>query len=166
MAGIPDLRGAGLAEVLASLRELVVALCEAFPGGRDRFPAFFALVAGTPELQDRERRKLGGRVEAIEAALRDRGVAPATAALAPQVALACFEAARRLAGPDLDRLVSEVGSAFDAVWRVRGQRALSENPADAPRAPCRQVAIVVASQVAGHSPALPVEPPYPARRAR
>jgi AcrR family transcriptional regulator len=114
LADIPDLRGAGLAEVLASLRHVVVALCLAFPGGRDRFPFFFALVAATPELQDRERRKLGGHVEAIEAALRERGVVPAIAALAPQLALGCFEAARRLAGPDLDRLVSEVGAAFDA----------------------------------------------------
>lgn len=115
IADLPDLRGADLAEVLAALRRVVVDLCRAFPGGRDRFPAFVALVDETPELQDRERRKLGAYVEAIEAALRDQGMAPRVAVLAPQLALGCFEAARRLAGADLDRLVAEVGAGFDAV---------------------------------------------------
>jgi len=55
----------------------------------------------------------------MQTALLDRGVDRPTATLGPQVALACYQTARSLAGPNPDRLIAAVGNAFDALQQDR-----------------------------------------------
>ena len=72
-----------------------------------------AVVAGSAELQERERTKFAVVADSVEAALRQRGVAPSTAALLADVGVAVFRTAfgRWADRPDAGTLVERLREA-------------------------------------------------------
>ncbi|MEV6867231.1 hypothetical protein AB0M44_40345 [Streptosporangium subroseum] len=78
------------------------------------------LVAENPELGDRAARKQRRIVELMSEDLRQREASAETAALAPQLALACYKAGHEIAAGDPDALWPSVAAAFDRLGVVAG----------------------------------------------
>jgi AcrR family transcriptional regulator len=104
-----------LLEALVELEPVVVGLCESVTADANVYRAHEQLLAANPELQERSDSKLRRLTATIERRLRERGTPVRLAVLAPQVACACFIAARELAGENADELVPEVRAAFAAL---------------------------------------------------
>jgi AcrR family transcriptional regulator len=104
----PDLAGA-----LRQLQAAATMLCERLTSDARRYAAHERLIFENPELHDREERKLRRFTELGSEILRGQGASEWVAALAPQLALACFRAAREIAGPDRRALGPALTKAFD-----------------------------------------------------
>jgi AcrR family transcriptional regulator len=97
-----------LRAALRQLRALAERLGPLIVGDPARYAAHEQLIAGNPELRDRAERKLQRIAEAMEGVLVARGAQAEIAVLAAQLAMACFRAAQRVAGPDPDALLPAV----------------------------------------------------------
>ncbi|MGC7094678.1 TetR/AcrR family transcriptional regulator [Amycolatopsis lurida] len=110
----PDLETA-----LAQIRLAVLAVCAEATKDGEHFRRHERLLRDNPELHDRGNRKLQRFTETVTANLRDAGATPLVAALAPQLALACFNAGRHLGDGDPARLSNSVDAAFTALGAAR-----------------------------------------------
>lgn len=111
-----ELRGDGppsLAEALAQVRGSTLALCDRATRDARRYVLRERLISEHPDLDDRTARKQRRFAEAMSEMLREQGASDETVALAPQVALACYNAGRAVAGGDPAALGPNVAAAFD-----------------------------------------------------
>ncbi|MFF5212704.1 TetR/AcrR family transcriptional regulator [Streptosporangium sp. NPDC000396] len=111
-----ELRPAGppsLPEALALLRDTTTAICTEATRDAGRYVLRERLIAENPELGDRAARKQRRFAEAMSEILREQGASAETAALAPQIALACYNAGREVAAGDPAALGPSVVAAFD-----------------------------------------------------
>ncbi|AXB42164.1 TetR/AcrR family transcriptional regulator [Amycolatopsis albispora] len=108
-----------LDQALAQIRLAVLAVCAEVTKDAEHFRRHEKLLRENPELHDRGNRKLQRFTETITANLREAGATPLVAALAPQLALACFNAGRQLGEEDPGRLTGSVEAAFTALGAVR-----------------------------------------------
>jgi AcrR family transcriptional regulator len=106
--GPPELPAA-----LALMRVATAAVCAEATRDPDRYRRRERLIAQNPELGDRAARKQRRFAETMAELLRAQGAPPATAALAPQVALACYNAGHAEAAGDPAALAAHVAAAFD-----------------------------------------------------
>jgi AcrR family transcriptional regulator len=102
-----------LAEALALLRETAAAICASATRNSERYVQRERLIAENPELSDRAARKQRRFAQMMAELLREQGASAETAALAPQLAVACYNAGPQLAGGDPARLWTYVARAFD-----------------------------------------------------
>lgn len=102
-----------LAEALALLRETAAVICAETTRDAARYIQRERLVAENPELGDRAARKQRRFAETMTEILREQGASPETAALAPKVALACYNAGHEVAAGDPAALWPSVAAAFD-----------------------------------------------------
>ncbi|PXY25270.1 hypothetical protein BAY59_25010 [Prauserella coralliicola] len=102
-----------LAEAVEHLRAATVAICEDVTSDAEHYLTYLRLVNETPELRDRSTRKFALYTGTLTENLRERGATELVATLAPQLALACFNAAVQLAGDDPEALPRAVDAAFD-----------------------------------------------------
>lgn len=116
----PANRAGGLAEAVDQVRPLVVAICVSSVREPGRWALHEQLVREHGELSDRHARKLARYAVVVEELLIGRGAPESTAALAAQLALACYHAGHRLAGGDAAALVPAVESAFDELASAVG----------------------------------------------
>ena len=104
LAAVPEDRSA-----LAALQDAFVAAVPLFVAGRSVAERRAPLIAATPALQERAHAKSAALAEALTGALTDRGLAPATAALAARVGMAAFSRAIEdwdgRSGTDLERRI-------------------------------------------------------------
>ncbi|MFI7126787.1 hypothetical protein ACIBQ1_13920 [Nonomuraea sp. NPDC050153] len=103
------------------LRDTVSDVCAWATRDTDRYVLRERLIAENPELADRAARKHRRLVEPVGELLRQQGASAETAALAPQVALACYQAGHQVAGGDPAALWPSVSAAFDQLGVVSGQ---------------------------------------------
>ncbi|WP_367128398.1 TetR/AcrR family transcriptional regulator [Saccharothrix sp. HUAS TT1] len=101
-----------LAGAVAQLRAVVVDLCHELTADGEHYRAHERLLRDNPELRDRAARKFARLTGSIRDNLLDRGTPAEVAALAPQVALACYAAGSGLAGGDPAALPGAVDAAF------------------------------------------------------
>ncbi len=101
-----------LAEAVAQIRTVVLELCHEFTANEEHYRAHAKLLDDNPELRDRAARKFARLAEVFRTTLRERGAPPVVAALAPQIALACFHAGQDIAGGDPAALPGAVDAAF------------------------------------------------------
>jgi AcrR family transcriptional regulator len=102
-----------LPEALALVRKTVAMICATVTQERARYLLRERLIDQNPELGDRAARKQRRLAETLGEILREHGASAQTAALAPQIALACYNAGRELAAGDPARLGPCVEAAFD-----------------------------------------------------
>jgi AcrR family transcriptional regulator len=102
-----------LAEALTMLRDTAAAICAEATRDAEHYIQRERLIAENPELGDRAARKHRRFAETITEILREQGASAETAALAPQVALACYNAGRKVAAGDPAALGPSVAAAFD-----------------------------------------------------
>jgi AcrR family transcriptional regulator len=102
---VPGPAPADLPAALRQLWALVEPMGPALLGAPERYAEHQALLAANPDLRDRGNRKLQKVADALEAVLLAHGAAPEPAALAAQIAVACFRAAQRVAGDDVGALI-------------------------------------------------------------
>jgi len=114
-ATAPDLPGA-----LAQIQAVAVMLCDEMAADPRRYRDRERLLMDNPELHDREERKLRRFAETGSEILREQGATEWVATLAPQLALACFRAARRLAGTDPKALAPAIRKAFGHLESLGG----------------------------------------------
>ncbi len=107
-----------LAEAIVQLRTIVVALCVQVIADPDGYRQYYALIDGHPDLQALEQLKLQRLARLLAEILVTRGAATATATLASQVALACFQAARQSSRQEPRMLVADAESAFERLLRL------------------------------------------------
>lgn len=101
------------AEALALVRETAVMICTRATQDPARYVLRERLIDQNPELGDRAARKQRRFAETIGEILREQGASAHTAALAPQLALACYNAGREMAAGDPAKLGPSVEAAFD-----------------------------------------------------
>ncbi|MFD1151555.1 TetR/AcrR family transcriptional regulator [Saccharothrix hoggarensis] len=101
-----------LAGAVAQIRDIVLELCHQLAADREHFRAHERLLRDNPELRDRAARKFARLCATFRDTLLDRGAAPDVAALAPQLALACYQAGHELADGDPAALPGAVDAAF------------------------------------------------------
>ncbi len=101
-----------LADAVAQLHPVVVAICEEMTADPAHYRQHEALLRDNPELRDRAARKSDRVVEALRTDLLTRGTPPPVAELASQIALACYRAGHRAAGDDPSALPAAVHTAF------------------------------------------------------
>lgn len=107
-----------LAEALAQLRTIVVALCAQVTTDGEDFTRHYALVDANPDLRARDALKAQRLARLLADILVQRGAGIRLATLAAQLALACYQAARLSAGHNARALVAETEVAFDQVVRL------------------------------------------------
>ncbi|MEJ2856807.1 MULTISPECIES: TetR/AcrR family transcriptional regulator [unclassified Saccharothrix] len=100
-------------DTLAQTREFALVLCREMTADREHFVQHERLLEANPELNDRAMRKYQRLVEAMSENLRAKGTPEPTATLVPQLALACYRTARRVAGLDPVALPAALDAAFD-----------------------------------------------------
>jgi len=98
-------------EAVEQLRPVVLALCAQAAADPEAYTRHFQLTEQHPELRDREAAKMQQMAGRLSGLLIRRGADDATAVLAGQIALACYQAARRL-GNNPATLVAETREAF------------------------------------------------------
>lgn len=108
-----------LAGAVAQLRAVATELCRELTADGDHFRAHERLLRENPELRDRAARKFARLTEIFRATLLDRGASPEVAALAPQLALACYTAGNALADGDPAALPGAVDAAFAQLSELR-----------------------------------------------
>lgn len=101
-------------EAVAQLRPIVLAVCTRITADPASYTRHFQLIERHPELRARDIVKLQQMAGQLSELLIRRGTGEPVAVLAGQIALACFQTARRL-GDDPHTLVDEVRNAFDRV---------------------------------------------------
>jgi AcrR family transcriptional regulator len=104
---------ADLRQALTQLWDLTASLGGLIVGEPERYAEHARLLAGNPELQDRANRKLQRIADAVEGVLLERGTAADLAALAAQIAIACFRTAQRAAGDDPGALLPAMRNTVD-----------------------------------------------------
>jgi AcrR family transcriptional regulator len=92
-------------EALGQLRVVAERLAPQMIGDPRRYADRERLIAENPELADRVERKMRRIADLCQRLLLARGADLEVAVLAAQVAIACFRAAQRVAGPDPDALM-------------------------------------------------------------
>jgi AcrR family transcriptional regulator len=102
-----------LAEALTLLRDTAAAICAEAIRDAGHYVQRERLIAENLELNDRAARKHRRFAETMSEILREQGASAETAALAPQIALACYNAGRQVAAGDPAALGSSVAAAFD-----------------------------------------------------
>jgi AcrR family transcriptional regulator len=105
----PAARSTG--EAVEQLRPILISLCAQATADPDAYTRHFQLIDQHPELRDRDAAKAQQIADKLSDLLIHRGTDEATALLAAQVALACYQTAKRLA--DNPRtLVDEIQAAL------------------------------------------------------
>jgi AcrR family transcriptional regulator len=102
------------AEAVGQLRPIVGDLCARVAADRPGYVRHFELVGQYPELRDRDAVKMQQFADALSGVLIARGADQAVAVLAGQIAIGCYQTARRL-GNDPTTLVAETDAAFAQV---------------------------------------------------
>ncbi|MET8816279.1 TetR family transcriptional regulator [Streptomyces sp. NPDC004549] len=102
-----------LGRALATSRRLLLALCTEAARTPDHYAVYHRLVTRHPELEDRHTRKTRHYADLLEKHLIDHGTPPATAVLAAQLTLGCYQTAWRLGGTDATAVLREADGAFD-----------------------------------------------------
>ncbi|MGW4303227.1 TetR/AcrR family transcriptional regulator [Streptomyces sp. NPDC004646] len=102
-----------LGRALATSRRLLLALCTEAARNADHHAVYHRLVTRHPELEDRHTRKTRHYADLLEKHLIDHGTPPATAVLAAQLTLGCYQTAWRLGGTDATAVLREAEGAFD-----------------------------------------------------
>jgi AcrR family transcriptional regulator len=98
-----------LADALDRLWLVVTPLAGLMIGDPDRYAGREELISANPELGDRANRKLARVATLLRARLVAEGTDEELAALASELPLACFRAARLAAGPDPGALMPALG---------------------------------------------------------
>lgn len=106
------------ADAVEQLRDVVLALCEQAVTDPVAYRRHFAFVEQHPELRARDALKMQAFADRLGALLAGRGCDRAVAVLAGQVALACYQTARRT-GNDPASLVADTRAAFERVLALR-----------------------------------------------
>jgi AcrR family transcriptional regulator len=101
-----------LPQALAALRTTTASICAQATQDPERYRVREQLLQDNPELNDRASRKHRLFAATMSENLRVQGAAPETAALAAQLALACYNAGREVAGTDPVALAPAVDAAF------------------------------------------------------
>jgi AcrR family transcriptional regulator len=101
-----------LLEALVELEPVIVGLCKGATADAKKYRAHEQLLDANPELQARSAIKLRQLTATIERGLRQRGTPVRIGVLAPQLACACYIAAREIAGEKANKLVPELREAF------------------------------------------------------
>jgi len=101
-----------LKQALAGLRVTTASICAQATRDPEHYRLREQLLQDNPELNDRAARKHRLFAVRISQILREQGVSPETAALAAQLALACYNAGREVAGTDPVALAPAVDAAF------------------------------------------------------
>ncbi|MFD8719164.1 TetR/AcrR family transcriptional regulator [Streptomyces sp. NPDC059629] len=102
-----------LAQSLAASRLLLLVICTEAARNPGHYAVYHRLVKQYPELEDRHTRKTRHYADLLEKYLIDHGTPPATAVLAAQLTLACYQAAWRLGSHDATAVLREANDAFD-----------------------------------------------------
>ena len=102
------------AEAVEQLRPVVLALCAQAAADPEAYSRHFQLVEQHPELRARDAVKMQQIADKLSDLLIHRGSDQATALFAGQVALACYQTAKRL-GNNPHTLVDETRAAFRRV---------------------------------------------------
>ena len=99
------------AEAVEQLRPVLLALCAQATADPEAYTRHFQLIEQHPELRDRDAAKTQQIADKLSGLLIHRGTDEATAIFAAQVALACYQTAKRL-GNNPHTLVDETQAAF------------------------------------------------------
>ncbi|WP_069870876.1 TetR/AcrR family transcriptional regulator [Streptomyces malaysiensis] len=102
-----------LPQALATSRRLLLAICTEAARNPGNYAVYHRLVKQHPELKDRHTRKTRHYADLLEKHLIDHGTPPATAVLAAQLTVACYQAAWRLGSHDAAAVLREANDAFD-----------------------------------------------------
>lgn len=111
-----------LAEAIAQLREIVVALCVQVTADPEEYIQHYAMVDEHPDLLARDAVKQQRLARLLAEILVERGADMTSATLASQVALACYQAARQSAGHDPRTIVAATEAAFDQLSHLGSQK--------------------------------------------
>jgi AcrR family transcriptional regulator len=98
-------------EAVEQLRPIVLALCAQAASDPEAYTRHFQLIEQYPELRARDAVKMQQIADKLSDLLIHRGSDEATAVFAAQIALACYQTARRL-GNNPHTLVGETRAAF------------------------------------------------------
>ncbi|MGW4059261.1 TetR/AcrR family transcriptional regulator [Amycolatopsis sp. NPDC004747] len=98
-------------EAVEQLRPVVLAICSRAAADPEGYTRHFQLVEQHPELRARDAVKVQQMADELGDLLVDRGTDEATARFAANIAIACYQTAKRL-GNDPRTLVEEVRTAF------------------------------------------------------
>ena len=98
-------------EAVEQLRPIVLALCAQAAADPEAYARHFQLIEQHPELRARDAVKMQQIADKLSDLLIHRGSDEATALFAAQIALACYQTARRL-GNNPHTLVGETRAAF------------------------------------------------------
>ena len=109
---------ADLAGAIVQLREVVIALCIRMTDDPEAFMWHSRIVASNAELRARSALKLQHLAGLLGDILVARGADQSTAALASQLALACYQAAYLTAERDPRTLVAATEAMFDRLLRI------------------------------------------------
>lgn len=101
-------------EAIEQLRDLVLALCEQAVSDPVSYRRHFEFVEQHPDLRARDALKMQAFAERLTALLLDRSCDRPTAVLAAQVAVACYQTAKRVDNRP-NRLIEHTRAAFDQV---------------------------------------------------
>ncbi|MYW89564.1 TetR family transcriptional regulator [Amycolatopsis rubida] len=110
--GIPAARNA--TEAVEQLRPVLLAVCSQAAADPAGYTRHFQLVEQHPELRARDAVKMQQFADKLGDLLIDRGSDEAIARFAAQIAIACYQAVKRL-GNDPRTLVEEIRAAFGRV---------------------------------------------------
>ena len=99
------------ADAVEQLRPVLLALCARATADPEAYTRHFQLIEQHPELRDRDAAKTQQIADKLSDLLIHRGTDKATAIFAAQVALACYQTAKRLAN-NPRTLVDETQAAF------------------------------------------------------
>ena len=101
-------------EAVEQLRPVVLTLCAQATADPEAYARHLQLVQGHPELRARDAVKMQQIADKLSSLLSHRGCDEASALLAGQIALACYQTAKRLSS-DPRNLADETGAAFERV---------------------------------------------------
>lgn len=108
-------------EAIGQLRAVVLALCDRATEDPLSYNRHFELVEGHPELQARDALKMLQFADRLAEMLIARGATEPIAVFASQVALACYQTARRRHGNNPGSLTADADDAFH--WVLHLERA-------------------------------------------
>lgn len=105
-------------EAIGQLRVVVLALCGQATKDPVSYRRHYELVAAHPELQARDSMKMLQFADRLAEMLTARGATETTAVFASQVALACYQTAKRRHGNEPGSLTSDADHAFNWVLHL------------------------------------------------
>lgn len=117
-------------EAVEQLRPVLLALCTQATADPEAYTRHFQLIEQHPELHARDVVKTQQIADKLSDLLIHRGSDQGTAVFAAQVALACYQTARRLAN-DPHTLVDETGAAFSRALTLGAGSTKPPHPAPA-----------------------------------